>query len=85
MSALSRMEIDLEKASAEERVAWAVETFGDELIMTTSFGTHSAIMLHLVTRIVPDIPVVFVDTGYLFPEIAGVVLRTVLCIYINYF
>ena len=58
----------MEKASAEERVSWAVEAFGNELIMTTSFGTHSAIMLHLVTRIVPDIPVVFVDTGYLFPE-----------------
>ena len=68
MSALAKVEIELEKASAEERVSWAVEVFGDELIMTTSFGTHSAIMLHLVTRIVPDIPVVFVDTGYLFPE-----------------
>lgn len=25
-------------------------------------------MLHLMTRVVPDIPIVFVDTGYLFPE-----------------
>ena len=61
-------EKDLESASAEERVRWAVETFGEELIMTTSFGTHSAVMLHLVTQVVPDIPVVFIDTGYLFPE-----------------
>lgn len=61
-------DIDLEGASAEERVRWAAETFGDELIMTTSFGTHSAVMLHLVTSVVPDIPVVFIDTGYLFPE-----------------
>ena len=61
-------ELDLETASAVERVRWAVDTFGDELIMTTSFGTHSALMLHLVTQIAPDIPVVFIDTGYLFPE-----------------
>lgn len=61
-------EMDLEAASAEERVRWAAEEFGDELIMTTSFGTHSAVMLHLVTSILPDIPVVFIDTGYLFPE-----------------
>lgn len=61
-------DIDLEKASAEERVRWAAERFGDELMMTTSFGTHSALMLHLVTSILPDIPVVFIDTGYLFPE-----------------
>ncbi len=59
---------DLEKATAEERVRWAVETFGDQLVMTTSFGIQSAVMLHLVTRISPQIPVVFVDTGYLFPE-----------------
>ena len=60
--------MDFETMSAEERVRWAVSMFGEELIMTTSFGTHSAVMLHLVTSIQPDIPVVFVDTGYLFPE-----------------
>jgi phosphoadenosine phosphosulfate reductase len=36
--------------------------------MSTSFGVQSAVMLHLVTRVVPGIPVLFVDTGYLFPE-----------------
>lgn len=49
-------------------VRWAVRSFGDRLIMTSSFGAESAVMLHLVTRVVPDIPVVFIDTGYLFPE-----------------
>ena len=58
----------LATASAEERVRRAVETFGDRLVMTTSFGIQSAVMLHLVTQIVPQIPVVFIDTGYLFPE-----------------
>ncbi len=62
------LKIDLESATPQERVAWAAEMFGDELIMTTSFGTHSAVMLHLVTSVIPDIPVVFIDTGYLFPE-----------------
>ncbi len=59
---------DLDKASAEERVRWAVETFGEGLVMTTSFGIQAAVMLHLVTRIAPRIPVIFIDTGYLFPE-----------------
>ncbi|MDD2765716.1 MAG: phosphoadenylyl-sulfate reductase [Opitutaceae bacterium] len=58
----------LEKATADERVRWAVETYGAGLVMTTSFGVQAAVMLHLVTRIVPRIPVVFIDTGYLFPE-----------------
>jgi phosphoadenosine phosphosulfate reductase len=60
--------LDLENATAEDRVRWAAERFGDRLVMTTSFGIQSAVMLHLVTRIVPEIPVIFIDTGYLFPE-----------------
>jgi phosphoadenosine phosphosulfate reductase len=60
--------LDLENATAEDRVRWAAERFGDRLVMTTSFGIQSAVMLRLVTRIVPEIPVIFIDTGYLFPE-----------------
>ncbi|VEP14866.1 3'-phosphoadenosine 5'-phosphosulfate reductase [Hyella patelloides LEGE 07179] len=58
---------DLSNASAIDTVKWAIDFFGDRLIMSTSFGIQSAVMLHLVTRIVPDIPVIWVDTGYL-PE-----------------
>lgn len=54
--------------TAEERVRWAVAEFGDKLILSTSFGIQSAVMLHLATRVAPRIPVVFIDTGYLFPE-----------------
>jgi phosphoadenosine phosphosulfate reductase len=52
-------------ADAVKIVQWAVETFDSGLAMTTSFGIHSAVMLHMVTRIVPDIPVIWIDTGYL--------------------
>lgn len=58
----------LEARTAAERVAWAHQEFGDELVMSTSFGVQSAVMLHLVTQVVPNIPVIFIDTGYLFPE-----------------
>ncbi|MGF1483062.1 MAG: phosphoadenylyl-sulfate reductase [Opitutales bacterium] len=58
----------LETLSAAERVAWAHQEFGDELVMSTSFGVQSAVMLHLVTQVVPNIPVIFIDTGYLFAE-----------------
>ncbi|AHC15360.1 phosphoadenylyl-sulfate reductase [Salinispira pacifica] len=51
-----------------ELIRWAHNTFSDKLIMTTSFGIYSAVMLHLATRVVPDIPVVWIDTGYLPPE-----------------
>ena len=59
---------DLSRLSAEDRVRWAVAEFGGKLILTTSFGIQSAVMLHLASRVAPEIPVVFIDTGYLFPE-----------------
>lgn len=53
---------------AEERIARALDELPDNHIVSSSFGAQSAVMLHLVTQQAPDIPVVFVDTGYLFPE-----------------
>jgi len=49
-------------------VDWAITTFGQSLIMTSSFGVESALLLHMATRAMPDIRIVTVDTGYLFPE-----------------
>ncbi len=51
--------------AAEELVQWADEEFGNGLIMSTSFGIQSAVTLHLATQIRPDLPIVWVDTGYL--------------------
>ena len=59
----------LADVGAKEVVLWAVETFGEgAIVMSTSFGIQSAVMLHLVAQIVPEIPVIWVDTGYLPPE-----------------
>lgn len=58
----------LESADAEARVAWALEHFSDHVALSSSFGAQSAVSLHLTTQQAPDIPVILVDTGYLFPE-----------------
>jgi phosphoadenosine phosphosulfate reductase len=58
----------LEKASAEERVSWALDHFRPDVMLSSSFGAQAAVSLHLVTQQWPEIPVVLVDTGYLFPE-----------------
>jgi phosphoadenosine phosphosulfate reductase len=49
-------------------VAWAAQQFGDELVMSSSFGAESALLIHMAIQAVPSIRIVFVDTGYLFPE-----------------
>jgi phosphoadenosine phosphosulfate reductase len=53
---------------AGERIRLLHERLGDHLVATTSFGLQSAVMLHLIHEHAPKIPVVFIDTGYLFPE-----------------
>ena len=58
----------LEHTSATDRIRWAYEQFESGLVLSTSFGVQSAVMLHLVNTLIPGIPVIFVDTGYLFPE-----------------
>ncbi|QYO63036.1 phosphoadenosine phosphosulfate reductase [Leptolyngbya sp. 7M] len=64
-ASLTEMNQRLANADAVQIVQWAVDTFNEGLVMSTSFGIHSAVMLHMVTQIVPDIPVIWVDTGYL--------------------
>jgi phosphoadenosine phosphosulfate reductase len=65
---LAAVNAALSSASPEERIAWAAREFGPGLVLSSSFGAQAAVMLHLATRVVPDIPVVLIDTGYLFPE-----------------
>ena len=36
--------------------------------LVSSFGADSVVLLHLVARLAPDLPVLFVETGMLFPE-----------------
>jgi phosphoadenosine phosphosulfate reductase len=57
-----------EKMTAEERVRRALAKLPARHVLSSSFGAQAAVTLHLVTRESPDIPVVLVDTGYLFPE-----------------
>jgi phosphoadenosine phosphosulfate reductase len=55
----------LANATAEQTIEWAADTFADGLVMSTSFGIQAAVMLHIATQIMPDIPIIWVDTGYL--------------------
>jgi phosphoadenosine phosphosulfate reductase len=58
----------LASASAEDRIAWAAREFGETLVLSSSFGAQAAVMLSLAAAVLPNIPVVLIDTGYLFPE-----------------
>jgi phosphoadenosine phosphosulfate reductase len=56
----------LETASAGRIISWAVDTFGYRLAITASMT--DAVLIDLATQVDPGIEVVFIDTGYHFPE-----------------
>lgn len=58
---------ELEGLDALGRIHWAWDRFGVGLLTSTSFGLQSAVMIHLVRQVSTEIPIVFIDTGYLFP------------------
>jgi phosphoadenosine phosphosulfate reductase len=55
-----------ERATAEEIVAWAADTFGRRLCITASMT--DAVLVDLASRVAPGIEVVFIDTGHHFAE-----------------
>jgi len=57
-----------ERSHPADVVKWACAEFGDRLIMSSSFGADSAVLLHMASSAMPGIKVVMIDTGYLFPE-----------------
>ena len=60
---------ELEDASAEDVIRWATDTFGDRICITSSMS--DAVIVHLASAIRPGIDVLFLDTGYHFPETIG--------------
>ncbi|WP_370516249.1 phosphoadenylyl-sulfate reductase [Pantoea sp. Aalb] len=68
MEKISQFNIELEKYSAEERISWALKKLSGVFVLSSSFGIQSSVLLHMVTKQDPNIPVILIDTGYLFPE-----------------
>jgi phosphoadenosine phosphosulfate reductase len=60
---------ELELAPAEVILAWAVDTFGSRFCVTSSMA--DAVLAHLASQVAPGIDLVFLDTGYHFPETIG--------------
>ena len=58
-----------ERRRAEDVLAEAIhDIFPGRIALVSSFGAESAVLLHMVSQIAPDLPVIFVDTGKLFGE-----------------
>lgn len=65
---LEQLNQDFEKKSPLEIVAWAVKTFAPSFAATSSFGPESGVLLSLISKTDPATPVLFLETGFHFPE-----------------
>lgn len=57
---------DLEGADATDIVRWAADSFGARFAVASSM--QDTVLLHLVQSVIPDVDVLFLDTGYHFAE-----------------
>jgi phosphoadenosine phosphosulfate reductase len=66
LARLDQLSDSFEDAHPLDVLRWAGDQFGDELLVSASFG--DAVLVHLVSQAIPDAEVVLLDTGYLFAE-----------------
>jgi phosphoadenosine phosphosulfate reductase len=67
-SLAARLDAELRHAHPRTIVEAAFEAFGDKLALVSSFGAESAVLLDVVAKVNPAIPVLFLDTGMLFGQ-----------------
>jgi phosphoadenosine phosphosulfate reductase len=70
---LAELNDAFETAPASRIVRWAVETFGPHLSLAASMA--DALLIDIATKVDPAIEVIFIDTGYHFPETLETVER----------
>ena len=70
---LADLNSDFERLSASKIIQWAVDSFGPYLSLAASMA--DALVIDIATKVDPAIEVVFIDTGYHFPETLETVER----------
>jgi phosphoadenosine phosphosulfate reductase len=61
---INQANIALRNSSALDVIRWAIAQANGRAIVSTNFRPYEAVILHLVTKVQPDIPVLWVDHGY---------------------
>lgn len=64
----TRLNDRFEHLTTEEILRWVWQTFGDKAAASSSFQTQSTPLLHIISQVCPALPVIFIDTGFHFPE-----------------
>lgn len=57
-----------ETSPPAEILRWVTDTFAPDAVLTMSFQHEGVVIAHMLREIAPDTPILFIDTGYHFPE-----------------
>jgi phosphoadenosine phosphosulfate reductase len=61
---ITQINAELRQKAPLDIVRWALQQAGGRAAVSTNFRPYEAVLLHLVTQVQPDIPVLWVDHGY---------------------
>lgn len=65
---IAQLNAEFEKKTPQEIIAWAVKEFSPKIAVSSSFGSTSAVLLHMAAQVQPGIRILFLETGFHFPE-----------------
>lgn len=65
---LSGLNDRFETASPEDILRWTVGSFAPDAVLTMSFQHEGVVIAHMLREVAPGTPILFIDTGYHFPE-----------------
>ena len=66
---IASLNVDLETWQPSDILAWALEKSGlEKLAIASAFQTEGTVVIHMATRIRPDVPILFLETGFQFAE-----------------
>lgn len=68
LAELQQQSVELESASPQEILQYAVERFAPRFTMATAFGPEGMTLIHMLAEIAPETPIFNLDTGYQFAE-----------------
>lgn len=57
-----------EAKSPQDLLGYAIETYHPKIVLACSFGAEDVVLVDMVHRINPDVPLFYLDTDFLFPE-----------------
>jgi phosphoadenosine phosphosulfate reductase len=70
-----KLNVEMKGKSAEEIIRWADRTFGSDIKFASSFGAEDVVVLDMIAKVAPGLPVFTLDTGRLHDETYDVMER----------